>query len=1047
MYNDNLSFFLFLLCLWLLSPIGLIIACVHLSRSRAKLREELEALRKKPAGAEASEQKVMPSTEPVAIAGEKTETPPLPKEKTDNGARGRDTGAGKRSVNSLNVVFIIGVLFIIVAGVIFASSTWRVLGTAARIAILASVSVFFFVSSRVARSRFTLHATGAAFFVLGSIFLPVSFVAAGLLSLFGEAFTLSGTHVNLLFAGGVALLALVSVRGALLYRSRTFAWSALSSLSAFVVFCTLNQSHSLATVSLVLALYCALLILVIEAFSRFGDRIDTALPGIRNSPFAKPFRLFAVLNVLASSAVSVSGGGGEYLYIATWGVFALLFLTKAFNDPRYKYPGMGVFPFALCLTLSLIRLPGTDVVPAIVVSSALVMIFGIMGIVPEGMKKMTTGAALVAVAASAVFGISSAPVWNAQLLASVAILAIATGFRVRSGERVYRYLHPLLLALFAFGSVSVIGDSRDSAYAIAGIGLLAAMSAYIPLKWRSRVSDIIFLLSFIADFFILQGRSCVSGSLVLLAILALALAYVARTERYARFALPHCAALGFLATGSLFAENQFAAILWYALLSVAGVAEIFARKKIRTGEARDALKIAIACWGAVCVAAGFAGESFELYPIILCLATVYWALSSFLPPERRKSDLWITGILFLSCPLAAAHSWCASYSIPLEWSLFGAVFASLVLLFPLYLPFVRKSDSGKKTLFALSAGALNVCACLIAVTYISAYSLPLSYGVAALVLIAGVFALDYFESFTALALVPLALVYSFPKRAIPDFLSAVGASGAFGSMGDFDTLSNLCYCAIAGISIAGSMVLFRALSTKREDGHVNLDCFALIGPIAPVLLIATGYADASLNADFWLFVGYILLSLTALLFWQRTKRPLVDRLATSAAVAALAAACIAEPFFTIPAVIADEYRLLIPLAALLAAHRFIWKDDRLVTGWLSFAWGCACIVILSFQAIDGGMTADALILGVGSLLVFIASFSFRLKRIFLLSTVTLTALGLYLSRQFWLSLAWWVYLLSAGIILITIAVINESYRKKGSGILITTGKIFGAWRW
>jgi hypothetical protein len=214
-----------------------------------------------------------------------------------------------------------------------------------------------------------------------------------------------------------------------------------------------------------------------------------------------------------------------------------------------------------------------------------------------------------------------------------------------------------------------------------------------------------------------------------------------------------------------------------------------------------------------------------------------------------------------------------------------------------------------------------------------------------------------------------------------------------------------------------------------------------------VILIAAGYADQSVNADFWLFVGYILLSLTALLFWQRTNKPLVDRLATSASVAALAAACIAEPFFKIPAVIADEYRLLIPLAALLAAHRFIWKDERVITGWLSFGWGCACIAILSFQAIDGGLTADALILGVGSLLVFIASFSFRLKRIFLLSTVTLTALILYLSRQFWLSLAWWVYLLSAGIILITIAVINESYRKKGSGILISTGKMFGAWRW
>ncbi len=1074
MYNDNLAVLGFVLILWLLSPIALIVACVSITRSRDTLQKEVERLRAElrsrdglpPTGAGSVAERPGDRADSVATADTpattasapetvpQVEEPTVARPSVDPDpirVRAAEVVAPRRNtVNPLNVVFIVGALFIITAGIIFASTTWRELGTLPRIATLGSVAVLFFAASALARTRFNLRATGAAFFTLGSVFLPVAFIASGLLGLFGEAFVASGERVFLLYAGASALLGATTLRGALLYRSRAFAWAFLSSLTVLVAFLAASINAGFPSISLTLAVYAAMPIVAIETATRLGSGIArhrTLLRlarRFRASPLAKPFGPFAALNVLAATVLSFVERGGSRGTDITLVILAVLFLSRVFNDRRYRHSGIGIYPFALCLALWITGLPGTESVPSILLASALVMTLGLAGIVPDRARKASTIASMLAIAWGAVTALSYQREWSVQLIGALAILSIISGLRARSGDRAFRMINPVILVVLAFGSAETFGHSAPGAYAIAGIALLAVLFAYGPLGLRSRVSDAVFLVALLLDFLFLRDRGSDAGQLTLFLANVAGVLWVARREPFARYAAPHYALLGCLATESLFARDRYAAVAWYALVVALGSAERFLRTRFPVPEAARSFRIAISFWGAVAVVTGIAGSDLSAYHAMPWLAFAYW-LVSYLASDRTKPvDLWITGGIFLLSPLTSALAATESGSLAPQWALFAPALASLALLVPERVPRMVRDQTERTVLFALSVGGLQALGIAVSITYLVSQALPLSYCVAALALTATAYAIAHAKGASVLGAIPLLLVYAYARRVSPDILPSLSVALTSGSA---ELLENLLLCAFFSLCVALSRVLYRALYERRAGARVSLDSFALIAPVAPVALVVSGADGLVAHGDWWTFAGLALLAVAALLFWRRTDKPLVDRAALSVSLASIAAAIVLEPFFAIPNVISDEWRVLVPLAALVLARRFIWRGHEKVLGWIAFAWGCACTAFLSARALYGRDGIDAIILGSLSLGVFVASFSLKMKRIFVLSTITLIGLALYLSREFWVNLAWWIYLLSAGVSLISFAVANETMRKRGSGIASKAANLFAEWRW
>jgi len=85
---------------------------------------------------------------------------------------------------------------------------------------------------------------------------------------------------------------------------------------------------------------------------------------------------------------------------------------------------------------------------------------------------------------------------------------------------------------------------------------------------------------------------------------------------------------------------------------------------------------------------------------------------------------------------------------------------------------------------------------------------------------------------------------------------------------------------------------------------------------------------------------------------------------------------------------------------------------------------------------------DLLIVGGASLLIFIISFIIKRKLWFVQSIVSIMLIGLYFSAVFGSSIVWLIYLLFAGVVLITIAAINESRKRKNEKLNITS-----EWKW
>ena len=104
-------------------------------------------------------------------------------------------------------------------------------------------------------------------------------------------------------------------------------------------------------------------------------------------------------------------------------------------------------------------------------------------------------------------------------------------------------------------------------------------------------------------------------------------------------------------------------------------------------------------------------------------------------------------------------------------------------------------------------------------------------------------------------------------------------------------------------------------------------------------------------------------------------------------------------------------------------------DER--PGWVTFIIACICSLVQLISAIATYELSDALFLGIIMVGVIAWSYLARKKQWFIMAVVTLFLLLISSTRVLWLSIAWWVYLLLAGSVLIGIATVNEYNKRHG----------------
>ncbi len=86
---------------------------------------------------------------------------------------------------------------------------------------------------------------------------------------------------------------------------------------------------------------------------------------------------------------------------------------------------------------------------------------------------------------------------------------------------------------------------------------------------------------------------------------------------------------------------------------------------------------------------------------------------------------------------------------------------------------------------------------------------------------------------------------------------------------------------------------------------------------------------------------------------------------------------------------------------------------------------CVLMGNMLFLNLIRGKITDALVLGIVALVILIAAAVRNHKAYVIISSVTLLLIGFYITRSFWLSIAWWVYMFVAGVIMVLFAVKKE----------------------
>lgn len=136
---------------------------------------------------------------------------------------------------NISVVLITGVIFLLIGGLILATSTWGSLNAVFKVLTISLVSVFFGGMAFVA-SKLKIKQTAFAFLTLASLFIPISILSASYYQIFGEYLSLQGDGKGLLGLIGGALCLAIYMKIARYFQSKLFVFISFVTFSMTTYF-------------------------------------------------------------------------------------------------------------------------------------------------------------------------------------------------------------------------------------------------------------------------------------------------------------------------------------------------------------------------------------------------------------------------------------------------------------------------------------------------------------------------------------------------------------------------------------------------------------------------------------------------------------------------------------------------------------------------------------------------------------------------------------------------------------------------------------------
>ncbi|WP_058307372.1 hypothetical protein [Gracilibacillus massiliensis] len=247
----------------------------------------------------------------------------------------------KEQIRERNITWllILGVAFLLISGLVVATSTWEQMGALLKVVMLIGVSVFFLGLSGISSSILKIEKTAFAFLTLGSLLLPIAIIAIGYFGLFGDYLTLTGEGKYLLGIICTVLPLPLYIRNAVKNNSRLFVWIFFIFMSCFIGFSIAAMNVSVDLFYFLIMVYNAVLL---YGYHRYRHRKAIQL-------FTKELPAYAQLNLVISTLLMLFVFEDSLFYSFNVLLTAFIYITMVFvyNTKSYQLVFSGLFAYGV----------------------------------------------------------------------------------------------------------------------------------------------------------------------------------------------------------------------------------------------------------------------------------------------------------------------------------------------------------------------------------------------------------------------------------------------------------------------------------------------------------------------------------------------------------------------------------------------------------------------------------------------------------------------------------------------------------------------------
>lgn len=857
-------------------------------------------------------------------------------------------------------LFGIGILLVLMAGAIFATTTWAILPAAGKIAVLMMTVSVFYVAAFIAKKKLDLNNTSITFYILGSMFIAVINIAAGYFGWYGDYYTYDGGGILLIWSISALISSLCMIVGYIFYRTRV-----LGLLGYYFLLLTVLLGSCFAFDSVVPITLCIGVTLLITQLYSWLDR--------------------------GRGGLDIVGKSNDimcYLYA----VYAF-FLTMV-------YVGDDMNILLCILAIVTVAIAG---IRLFCQAREEQFKFSIPGLIAGGMAILTLG-----------FGCRFLEYFYLRLEVSFLIyLAIYVLITVLGRRGIYNNPVRWCVSVFSQLTIFAILPAHLIAESLRGVNagtcfiiLMAAVLYAIEHMNKENRTAVLSGLTFYSGIIYVITAEWMDDKLAVISAIGIAITVIS-------------VVLGRIIYKKVVTENENGILIDW--ISICSAIVLFTTTLISINDDTVGF-IVLLVWGAY-AASYYRRQNWIMDRICLTVA-IAWTMfvigsQQFIDiPKQIIIEWWIViaivatgliGIVWRSYSKAYSFVWLAVTIVcfvaeyaEISVCIYGenytakmlAYLAGVAILF--VFAFIRKNK-----VLTVEAGFAML---LFSVLSFEADAVALF--VFALVMAVAYFIYLHYEGLSLFSFVPVAQLYV--------------------TVASFEPVELVWLIVFAAV-VAGSYLL-HSIWADGEKKELSDDILG-VSAILPILAIWDG------GDDKWCFAGIMMLALFVLSFYKRysdDSQSMINKVILTVASLIVVVGWVNQPFMEMGDLAKTEWILFAFMAVCVFNMLIVYKHSTNdVWGWITFAVAIICVIVQAQCAIVKGEIIAALILGISMVLVLIWAYAAKKKQWFILSAITLIAQCIYASRAFWTSIAWWVYLLVAGALLITIAARSEYKKRMG----------------